>query len=149
MKKLLLSALLLTGCATQGVDRDLENQIVKEFYASVESVTQVSLSSEVRSSMATGAGFGVLEGLSGNHEDIIAGGIAGAIIFGLFTSIAEGDDDAFQYHLHSATQGTFDVIQKEKIPESISCVKVRSSKSVELIPAKAEHCANLSSNLPS
>jgi outer membrane lipoprotein SlyB len=145
MKKLLLSALLLTGCATQGVDRELENQMVKEFYASVESVTQVSLSSEVRSSMAVGAGLGVLEGLSGNHEDMIAGGIVGALIFGLFTSIEEGDNEAFQYHLHSATQGTFDVIQKEKIDKSVSCVKVRSSKTIELIAASAEHCAKLSS----
>jgi len=57
MKKLLLSALLLTGCASQGVDRNENNQIIKEFYASIESVTPVILSSEVNTNIAAGVGF--------------------------------------------------------------------------------------------
>lgn len=144
MKKLLLCTLLLTGCATQGVDRKLENQMIKEFYASIESVTPVTLSSEVKTGIVTGAGIGVLDSLDGNSEDMIAGGIAGALIFGLFTAIFEGDNEAFQYHLHSTTEGSFKVVQKQKIPDSVNCVKVRSSKAVELIVASAEHCANLS-----
>jgi len=140
MKRLLLSALLLTGCATQGIDREDQNQIVKEFYASVESVTPVTLSSEVKTGMVTGAGIGILDELDGNHEDMIAGGIAGALVFGLFTAIFEGDNDAFQYQLNSEEEGSFKVIQKEQIPESFSCVKVRSTKVVKLIPTDAAHC---------
>ena len=145
MKKLLLCALLLTGCATSGVDRKDENQIIKEFYAVIVSVTPVTLSSNVKTSMAVGAGVGAIDQLDGNHENMIAGAIVGAIISGVFTSIVEGDDNAFQYQLHSTTQGTFTVIQKQMIPESVSCVKVRSSKAVALIEASAEHCAKLPS----
>jgi len=142
MKKLLLSALLLTGCASQGVDREDQNQIIKEYYASVVSVTPVTLSSEVETGIVAGAGLGVLEEIDGNTEDMITGGLAGALVFGLFTALFEGDNEAFQYHLNSTEQGEFNVIQKQKLPESISCVKVRSSITVELIVADAENCSN-------
>ena len=142
MKKLLLSALLLTGCAPQGVGREDQNQIIKEYYASVVSVTPVTLSSEVNTGIVAGAGIGVLETIDGNTEEMIAGGIIGALVFGLFTAIFEGDNEAFQYHLNSTEQGEFKVIQKQKLPESISCVKVRSTKTVELIVADVENCSN-------
>ncbi|NQZ86634.1 MAG: hypothetical protein HRT54_03530 [Colwellia sp.] len=141
MKRLLLSALLLTGCASQGIDRNEENQIMKEFYASIESVTPVTLSSEVNTGIVTGAGIGVLDQIDGNTEEMIAGGIIGALVFGLFTAIFEGDNQAYKYHLNSDTLGTFDVVQKQQLPESISCVKVRSGKTVELIAANTENCS--------
>jgi len=142
MKRLLLSALLLTGCASQGIDRNEENQIIKEFYAAIESVTPVTLSSEVNTGIVTGAGMGVLDQIDGNTEEMIAGGIIGALVFGLFTAIFEGDDQAYKYHLNSDTLGTFDVVQKQQISESVSCVKVRSGKTVELIAANTENCSN-------
>jgi hypothetical protein len=143
MKKLLMSALLLSGCASPGVDRNDENQLIKEFYASVVSVTPVTLSSEVKTGIVTGAGIGVLDELDGNHEDMIAGGIAGALVFGLFTALFEGDNKAFQYRLNSKTDGEFEIIQKQRIPNSASCVKVRSSKKVQLLAVNPENCANL------
>ena len=142
MKRLLLSALLLTGCASQGIDRNEENQIIKEFYAAIESVTPVTLSSEVNTGIVTGAGMGVLDQIDGNTEEMIAGGIIGAFIFGLFTAIFEGDDQAYKYHLNSDTLGIFDVVQKQQISESVRCVKVRSGKTVELIAANTENCSN-------
>jgi len=142
MKKLLLGALLLTGCASPGIDRDDEGQLIKEFYASVESITPVTLSSQVKTGIVTGASIGVLDELDGNHEDMIAGGIAGALVFGLFTAIFEGDNEAFQYRLNSTTEGAFEVIQKQEIANSVSCVKVRSSKTVQLIAVSPENCAN-------
>ena len=116
MKKLLLSALLLTGCASQGVDREDQNQIIKEYYASVVSVTPVTLSSKVETGIVAGAGLGVLEEIDGNTEDMMAGGLAGALVFGLFTALFEGDNEAFQYHLNSTEQGELNVIQKQKLP---------------------------------
>ena len=142
MKKLLLGALLLTGCASPGIDRDDEGQLIKEFYASVESITPVTLSSQVKTGIVTGASIGVLDELDGNHEDMIAGGIAGALVFGLFTAIFEGDNEAFQYRLNSSKEGSFEIIQKQEIANSVSCVKVRSSKTVQLIAASPENCAN-------
>jgi len=86
----------------------------------------------------------VLEEIDGNTEDMIAGGLAGVLVFGLLTALFEGDNEAFQYHLNSTGQGEFNVIKKKKLPESISCVKVRSSKTVELIAVNPETCANSS-----
>jgi len=92
--------------------------------------------------MATGAGIGMLGEIDGNHQDMIAGGIAGALVFGLFTAISEGDNDAYQYHLNSTTEGGFDVIQKQQLPESFGCVKDRNSKTIELIPVALCYCHN-------
>ena len=64
MKKYLIVVLLLSGCASQGVDRNDQNQIIKRYYASVESMQPVTLSSEV----GTGAGFGFVDNLDGNTE---------------------------------------------------------------------------------
>ena len=47
MKKYLIVVLLLSGCASQGVDRNNQNKIIKRYYASVESMQRVTLSSEV------------------------------------------------------------------------------------------------------
>jgi outer membrane lipoprotein SlyB len=143
MKRLLLSALLFAGCANHGVDRAEQHQIIKEFYATIASITPVTLSSEVKTGIITGAGIGLLGELDGNHKDMIAGTIAGALFLGLFTALFEGSNDAFQYHLNSAVQGEFDVIQKKKIPGSVSCVKVRSGKTVTLMAASPENCSNL------
>lgn len=140
MKKLLLIALLITGCASPGVDRNDMNLVIKEYYASVESITPVTLSSEVKTGMVTGASIGIIDELDGDHEDMISGGIAGALVVGLFTAIFEGDNQAFQYSLHSTTDGTFSVIQKERIPDSVNCVKVRSSQSIQLIVTDPKNC---------
>ncbi len=143
MNKLLISLLLLSGCATQGVNRADQNEIIKEFYASVSSVQQVKLSSEVKTGMASGAVIGVLDELDGNHEEMIAGGIIGALVGGLFTAIFEGSDTAYQYSLSSAIDGPFSVIQKEKIDTESGCVKVRLGHEVSISSALSDDCVIL------
>ncbi|WP_301003020.1 hypothetical protein [Pseudoalteromonas sp.] len=46
MKKSLIIVILLSGSATQGIERADQNQVVKRYYASVESIQKVTLSSE-------------------------------------------------------------------------------------------------------
>ena len=60
MNKSIILVLLLSGSASQGVDRTSQNQLIKRYYASVESEQKVTLSSEVGTGIATGAGFGFL-----------------------------------------------------------------------------------------
>ena len=43
MKKSLIALLLLSGCASQGVDRDDQGHIIKHYYATVESIEKVKL----------------------------------------------------------------------------------------------------------
>jgi len=42
MKKSIIMVLLLSGCASQGVDRTSQNQLIKRYYASVESEQKVT-----------------------------------------------------------------------------------------------------------
>ena len=140
MKQAFLLLLLLTGCATPGVDRAEQNIIVKEFYASVQSVKAVTLSSDVKTGVLVGAGVGVIDELDGNSQDMIAGGIAGALVGGLFTAIFEGSDDAFEYSLFNKEQGVFTLVQKQQIAENTKCVKVRVADKASISPVDNNYC---------
>lgn len=90
MKKSLIMVILLSGCASPGIDRADQNQVVKRYYASVESMQKVTLSSEVGTGIAAGAGFGFVDSLDGNKEEMIGGAIVGGLVGGLFTALFEG-----------------------------------------------------------
>ncbi|ALO34673.1 hypothetical protein CMT41_08030 [Colwellia sp. MT41] len=140
MKKLLLFLLLLNGCATQGVDRSELNVIKKEFYASIISMKEVKLSSEVNTGIVGGASIGVIDELDGNHEDMIAGALAGAIVGGLFTAIFEGSNKAFEYTLRTENNDLITIIQKEKVSVLSECVKVKIASKVSVVSASKEKC---------
>ncbi|WP_197411184.1 hypothetical protein [Colwellia sp. TT2012] len=141
MKTLLISlAFILMGCATPGVERASQNKIIKVFYASVESINQVELSSEVKTGIASGAAVGIIDNIDGNHEDMIAGALAGALVGAIFTAIFEGSNVAFEYSLHSVEEGDFSVIQKDRIDLQSNCLKVRIAAEVVLSPASKDKC---------
>lgn len=132
--------LFITGCSSNGIDRNDQNTIIQEFYAEVSFVKEVELSSSVNTGIIGGAVIGALEESDGNSEDIISGAIFGAIFGGLFTSLSEGDNQAFEYHLYSPEQGLFKLIQKEKIDTSSGCVLVRVSNSTNAISDDLGQC---------
>lgn len=144
MKKYLIAVLLLSGCASQGVDRNNQNQIVKRYYASVESMQHVTLLSEVGTGIAAGAGFGFVDSLDGNSEEMVGGAIIGGLVGGLFTALFEGGNDAYQYSLYSANEGEFTVIQKQKLDKSTQCVVVIAGDKVKLEPVDKQYCENSS-----
>jgi|TARA_Y100000780_G_scaffold102776_1_gene93266 outer membrane lipoprotein SlyB len=143
MKKLLVSLLLLGGCATQGVDRADQQVMIKKFYAKVEDVKPVKLSSNVKTGIVGGSAIGLIDELDGNHEDMVAGALAGAIIGGLFTAIAEGSNNAFEYALRAEQEGRFSVIQKDEIDLNSGCVEVTIASEARLKTVPAVNCINL------
>ncbi|MFC6439071.1 hypothetical protein [Bowmanella sp. JS7-9] len=132
--------LLLNGCATQGVDRASQNQIIQQFYAQVVNAEPVKLASHVKTGMLIGGVSGFLDELDGNSEDMIAGGLVGLLFGGLFTAIAEGDDDATQYQLYSPEYGEFSFVQKEWIDITSGCVKVSRAEIDRLSTAEPAMC---------
>jgi uncharacterized protein YcfJ len=143
MKKSLIALLLLSGCASQGVDRDDQGHIIKHYYATVESIEKVKLSSEIGTGIMVGAGIGLAEDLDGNTEDMISGAIAGALIGGLFTALFEGGNTAYQYTLNDVDNGEFIVIQKKKLPKSTRCVRVKTGNKVKLEATNDSFCLNI------
>lgn len=140
MKKSLIIVLLLSGCASQGIDRANQNQIVKRYYASVKSVKQVTLSSEVGTGIAAGAGFGFVDSLDGNTEEMVGGAIVGGLVGGLFTALFEGGNTAYQYSLSAGDEGEFTVIQKQKLAQNTKCVAVNAGNKVTLVAAEDKYC---------
>lgn len=140
MNRLLLTLVLLSGCSSSGVDRTEQNTITKEFYASIESIRQVKLSSNVKNGIAAGAVIGVVDELDGNHEDMIAGGLVGALVSGFFTALFEGSNKAYEYKLKSESEGEFTLVQKDKIDIQSGCAKVRISSKASIYAALKENC---------
>lgn len=140
MNRLLLAILILSGCASQGVDRADQHHIIQEFYASVQSVKKIKLTSDVPTATIIGASAGVLEQLDGNSEEMIAGGIAGALIGGLITAIFEGSNDAYQYQLYNDDMGQFTLIQKQQLAKNTACVSVRVAAETSISAVPTAHC---------
>ncbi len=140
MKKLLIGLLFLGGCASQGVDRADQNVMIKRFYAKVTSVKPVKLSSNVKTGIAAGSAIGFVDELDGNHEEMIAGALAGALVGGLFTAIAEGSNDAFEYSLRSEQEGSFTLIQKEQVDINSGCVEVTIASQTHIKAANSSQC---------
>ena len=140
MNKLLLGLLFLGGCATQGVDRADQNVMIKRFYAKVTSVQPVKLSSNVKTGIAAGSTIGFVDQLDGNHEEMIAGAVAGALVGGLVTAISEGSNEAFEYSLRSEQEGSFTLIQKEQITDQSDCVEVTIASEANLKEVDSSHC---------
>lgn len=133
---------VLSGCATPGVDRDKQQKIIQEFYASVIEVKPVTLSSNLGTGVLVGAGVGILDESDGNSEDMIAGGIAGALIGGLFTAISEGSNEAFEYSLHNIQRGNFTLVQKDSLMPNVTCVKVNVSNIATITAVQDSFCAS-------
>ncbi|WP_289157146.1 hypothetical protein [uncultured Pseudoalteromonas sp.] len=140
MKKYLIAVLLLSGCASPGVDRNNQNQIIKRYYASVESIQPVTLSSEVGTGIAAGAGFSFVDNLDGNSEEMLGGAIIGGLMGGLFTALFEGGNDAYQYNLYAANEGEFTIIQKQKLDKNTQCVVVNAGDTVKIEPVAHHFC---------
>lgn len=140
MNKLLLGLLFLGGCATQGVDRADQNVMIKRFYAKVTSVQPVKLSSNVKTGIAAGSTIGLVDQLDGNHEEMIAGAVAGALVGGLVTAISEGSNDAFEYSLRSEQEGSFTLIQKEQITDQSDCVEVTIASEAHIKEVDSSYC---------
>lgn len=127
MKKSLIIVTLLSGSATQGIERADQNQVVKRYYASVESIQKVTLSSEAGTGIAAGEGYAFVDSLNGNKEEMIGG-----LVVRLFTALFEGGNSAYQYNLYAADEGEVTVIQsKSSIKTQIVCssmlpIKLRS-----------------------
>lgn len=143
MKTLILTLVFLTGCSSQGIDRANQNKITKEFFALVISVEQVKLSSELSSGIIGGATIGVLDELDGNHEEMIAGGLAGALVGGLLTALFEGNNKAYQYKLNSEQEGDFSIIQKQYIETKTGCVKVTIANKASILAVPEDNCKTL------
>jgi len=105
--------LLLSGCASQGFDRTSQNQLIKRYYAYINSEQKVTLSSEVGTGIAAGAGFGFVDSLDGNTEEMIGGAIVGGLVGGLFTALFEGGNTAYQYNLYAVDEGELPLFKRK------------------------------------
>jgi len=101
---------------------------------------KVTLSSEVGTGIAAGAGFGFVDSLDGNKEEMIGGAIVGGLVGGLFTALFEGGNSAYQYNLYAANEGEFTVIQKKKLDKNTKCVLVNAANKVTLSTTDTSNC---------
>jgi hypothetical protein len=137
----LLPLVLSIGCASSGANRADQDMIIKEFYATVHSVKSVELSSDVGTGFLVGAGIGALDSSDGDSGDIIVGTMVGALFGGLFSMLAEGDRQAYEYQLYSAAEGNFSLVQQKSLTEQTGCVRVRVAQKTSISAAPMAYCS--------
>ncbi|GAA6206638.1 hypothetical protein [Thalassotalea sp. SU-HH00458] len=136
----ILFSMLITGCSTNGVNRDNQNLVIQEYYAEVSHRKEVQLASDVPSGIIGGSIIGALDQADGNSDDIISGAIVGAVFGGLFTRLSEGDSKAYEYHLYTPELGAFTLIQKQKVDITSGCLLVSVSSITQVYEDNIGKC---------
>jgi len=131
----------ITGCASTGHNRDLKDQISEIFYAQITNVEKIKFESDVGKAAIAGSLIGVIEESDGNSEDMIAGGIAGALVWGLFSVIAEGSNTGYSYSLKVNDNRNIKIITSDNYLAVGDCVEITSAKKAHMKKSQFENCS--------
>jgi outer membrane lipoprotein SlyB len=126
------TALVMAGCTSSGISRADVDQAIDISYATVVDVEDVKIKSEAGKSAGVGGLWGLSIGANGDAGDIIGGLVAGAILLGLTTKIAEGSSDAKGYTVEYSDGERIKIVTDEKSIVLGDCVAVESGRSVNV-----------------
>ena len=137
--------LALSACTNANVSRSDLNTTMQRYYATVLAQEPVNLSSRVPEGAVTGASFGLFSELDGDSEDMISGALAGALVGGIISAVADGSNEAIRYRLYHQDKGEFAVISKQKLANDVRCVEVQQARDVVLFAVDQEFCHQVES----
>ncbi len=138
----------LTACSSASINRDDLNQTVQRYHATVLAQEPVTLSSSVPEGVVTGASYGLFDELDGDSEDMISGVLAGVLVGGVVSALADGSNQAIRYRLYHQDKGEFAVISKEQLGRDVRCVEVQQAQQVKLFAVDSEFCQEAQEEAP-
>ena len=138
----------LTACASSGIDRSDLDETIQRYHAVVLDQEPVTLNSRVPEGMVTGASYGLFDELDGDSEDMISGVLAGVLVGGVVSALADGSNEAIRYRLYHQDKGEFAVISKQQLDEDVQCVEVQQAQQVKLYAVDAEFCQQAQNEAP-
>lgn len=137
----IIAVIVLSGCAnSSGLHNSSRNQVVSEFYATVETVDTVQFESHVGEGAAIGAVDGFLSNVYGDSRDRLYGAVFGAFFGALVTSIAEGDTTGYRYQLQDLNGEYLTVVLDDKDALLGDCVIVTLASEVYLELVSPHNC---------
>lgn len=137
----LSAALLMAGCTSSGVHRADVEQAIHISYATVIDVEDVKIKSEAGKSAGLGGLWGLSIGASGDRGDIVGGLVAGALLLGLTTKIAEGSNEAKGYTVEYSDGDRVKIVTEDKQVARGDCVAVESGRTVNVRRVAASLCS--------
>ena len=130
---LLLATLVLLGCSSGGVNRFEKNTTITVEYAVVQDIEEIELDSEVGESAAMGGLWGLASASAGDRYDMIGGAVAGAVLMGLTTRIAEGSSKATAYTVKAVSDNAIFKVIMDNIDVRIGdCVALETGHTTNL-----------------
>ncbi|SFV22830.1 amidohydrolase family protein [Pseudidiomarina donghaiensis] len=138
----------LTACSSSGVDRSDLDETIQRYHAVVLDQEPVTLNSRVPEGMVTGASYGLFDELDGDSEDMISGVLAGVLVGGVVSALADGSNDAIRYRLYHQDKGEFAVISKQQLGDDVQCVEVQQAQQVKLYAVHPEFCQQAQDEAP-
>lgn len=134
------TALVMAGCTSSGVNRADVDQAIDISYATVVDVEDVKIKSEAGKSAGLGGLWGLSIGAHGDTGDIVGGLVAGAVLLGLTTKIAEGSSEAKGYTVEYTDGERIKIVTTEKSIARGDCVAVESGRSVNVRRVEPSLC---------
>lgn len=134
------TALVMAGCTSSGVSRADVDQAIDISYATVVDVEDVKIKSEAGKSAGIGGLWGLSIGAHGDSGVILGGLVAGAILLGLTTKIAEGSSEAKGYTVEYSDGERIKIVTEEKEIVIGDCVAVESGRSVNVRRVSSSLC---------
>lgn len=138
----------LTACSSSGIDRSDLDQMIQRYHAVVLDQEPVTLSSRVPEGMVAGASYGLFDELDGDSEDMISGVLAGVLVGGVASALADGSNEAIRYRLYDQDKGEFAVISKQQLDANVDCVEVEQAQQVKLYAVNAAFCQQAQNEAP-
>jgi outer membrane lipoprotein SlyB len=134
--------LILSGCATQGVDRADVNTPIEISYALVSNIEHVQLQSDVGKNAAVGGILGLAIGAiaGGDAADAAIGAATGAALSASTTKIQEGSDQAVSYTLERPNGSEIKVVTEDVHLQVGDCAAVESGVTTNLRRVAADMC---------
>lgn len=137
----MIAVVLLSACASSdGMHNSSRNQVISEFYATVENVDTVKFESHVGEGAAIGAVDGFISNVYGDSRDRLFGAVWGAFFGALVTSIVEGDTTGYRYQLHALDGEYLTVVLDDKDAHLGDCVIVTLAGEVYLELVSPDNC---------
>ena len=138
----------LTACSSAGTNRDDLHQTVQRYHATVLAQEPVTLSSSVPEGVVTGGSYGLFGELDGDSEDMISGLLAGVLVGGVVSALADGSNQAIRYRLYHQDKGEFAVISEEQLDADVRCVEVQQAQQVKLFAVDSAFCQEAQEETP-
>ncbi len=136
----LLFGIVISGCATHGVNRMDAEQIVEVEYARVMEIKPIHFDSKAGEAAIVGGVEGAIYNIGDDSEDVIAGALTGALLSALTVSLDEGSSRGLLLSLKTADNSSYNLVTRHTDIKLNDCLRLLKGSEVSVDRVESEFC---------